>query len=375
MDARIAHFSGVSNVDAVIFDNYEGANGACPCERCKHCDYIYTHRYGAFEAQRLSGDYVYYCPLGFVFISVIINEDKWCVAGPIITDEACEFDSPAGLAAFPDAPNLSFEKVKHCAGLLLSLFPKSSPVPESPPAVPAYQEHPPEKTGKLIHELKLGHSYPIELEKKLRHAILNGDQKKSKEYLNMLLGQIFFSHDADFEIIKHRVIELIVILSRAAIEKGMDITQVLMLNTDYFLKIETIRTLDELNSWLVRIINRFIGYMFEFNDVKYNDVLNKAVKYIKKHYNEKLTLDMLSREVFLSKAYLSKIFNTRMNCSFTQYINKIRVQNSKPLLLDRRMSIVAIANLVGFEDQSYFTKIFKQLEGVSPGEYRRTEGL
>jgi YesN/AraC family two-component response regulator len=230
-------------------------------------------------------------------------------------------------------------------------------------------------TDNIVTELKIRYSYPIELEKKLRHAIINGDYKKSKEMLNLLLGQIFFSYDVNFEIIKHRIIELIALLSRAAIDRGMDITQVLMLNTDYFLKIETIKTLDELNSWLVRIINRFIGYMFEFNDVKYHDVLNKVTKYIQKHYNEKITLDMVCKEVFLSKAYLSKIFNNKMNCSFTQYVNKIRIQKSKPLLFDNKVTIIDIAYLVGFEDQSYFTKVFKQIEGISPGEYRRTGGL
>ena len=60
--------------------------------------------------------------------------------------------------------------------------------------------------------------------------------------------------------------------------------------------------------------------------------------------------------------------------SITNYINQVRVEKSKLFLTDRSYSLVDIANAVGFDDQSYYTKVFKSITGVSPGKYREAHG-
>ena len=93
--------------------------------------------------------------------------------------------------------------------------------------------------------------------------------------------------------------------------------------------------------------------------------------YIKTNYREKITLDDVANYAYLSKSYLSKIFKEEMDCTLTAYINKVRVEKSKQLLLDERISLADIAGQVGFEDQSYFTKVFKKVTGISPGKFKR----
>ena len=60
-----------------------------------------------------------------------------------------------------------------------------------------------------------------------------------------------------------------------------------------------------------------------------------------------------------------------MNCNFRSYLNNIRVEKAKELLISSDLSIADIGNQVGFSDQSYFNKIFKEHEGMTPGQYRR----
>lgn len=72
----------------------------------------------------------------------------------------------------------------------------------------------------------------------------------------------------------------------------------------------------------------------------------------------------------MSKSYISKIFREEMQCSITDYINKIRIMKSKSFLMDRSLSIDDIAAMTGFTDKSYFTKVFKKIIGISPGKYR-----
>ena len=98
--------------------------------------------------------------------------------------------------------------------------------------------------------------YPLGLEKQLQTAIIEGDSKLSKELLNKLLGHIFFGSNGDFRTIKTRVTELIVLLSRSAIDGGADMEQVFLLNKNYIDEIKAFDSLDKLSIWLSGVINR-----------------------------------------------------------------------------------------------------------------------
>jgi YesN/AraC family two-component response regulator len=85
-------------------------------------------------------------------------------------------------------------------------------------------------------------------------------------------------------------------------------------------------------------------------------------------------LEDVARVVFLSPTYVSKIFKNEMKCNFSTYLNKIRVEKSKVLLLDNNINLIDISSKVGFDDQSYFSKVFKKITGVTPGKFRRLRG-
>jgi two-component system response regulator YesN len=67
-----------------------------------------------------------------------------------------------------------------------------------------------------------------------------------------------------------------------------------------------------------------------------------------------------STHVYLSPAYFSKIFKEEVKTNFNNYLNLVRIEMSKKLLLDDSMSLVDISSYVGYEDQSYFSKVFKK---------------
>ena len=93
------------------------------------------------------------------------------------------------------------------------------------------------------------------------------------------------------------------------------------------------------------------------------------------HYSEKIILDDVAAETLLSPAYFSKIFKEQTNDNFTHYLNKLRIEKSKSLLRNSSISLVDIAGMVGYEDQSYYSKVFKKITGSTPGKYRDTRGL
>ena len=92
--------------------------------------------------------------------------------------------------------------------------------------------------------------------------------------------------------------------------------------------------------------------------------------YISAHYMEKLTLRDLAANLYLNDTYLSKLFRQELNTSFTDYLNNTRIEHSIELMRSTDKSLLEIAGLVGFDDQSYFTKVFRRVTGMTPLAYR-----
>ena len=98
--------------------------------------------------------------------------------------------------------------------------------------------------------------------------------------------------------------------------------------------------------------------------------MKNALLYIKQNYNRNLTLEETAGYVHLNPSYFSSLFKQTCGSSFKEYLNYVRVEESKHLLTNTNYSIIDIALSTGFENQSYFTKVFKKYTGLTPKQYR-----
>lgn len=102
--------------------------------------------------------------------------------------------------------------------------------------------------------------------------------------------------------------------------------------------------------------------------------VRKAIMYIEKNLTGKTTLGKIANHVHLSESYFSKIFKEDMGVSVTQYINLLKMQEAKMLLMDNNWSINRISQSLGFTRTSYFCKIFKMATNETPHGYRKKYG-
>ena len=100
------------------------------------------------------------------------------------------------------------------------------------------------------------------------------------------------------------------------------------------------------------------------------DVTQQIVKYIKKHYSERLSLDAITKSYNYSLSYISRIFKAETGYSFREYVKMIRIRESCRLLTCTDKKISDVAEAVGYSDVKFFTATFKELMGMSPGKYR-----
>ncbi|MBE6645576.1 MAG: helix-turn-helix domain-containing protein [Ruminococcaceae bacterium] len=102
-----------------------------------------------------------------------------------------------------------------------------------------------------------------------------------------------------------------------------------------------------------------------------NDETDKVITYIKKNYNEKITLEELSKMAKLSPNYFIKRFKEKLGYSPIKYINILRIERAKFLLEHTEKPINEIMEDVGFWDSAHFSKLFKSETGYSPTKFRR----
>ncbi len=99
--------------------------------------------------------------------------------------------------------------------------------------------------------------------------------------------------------------------------------------------------------------------------------LQDVKEYIDVHFNEKLLLDDLAEQFFINKYYLTRVFKEQFGLSISHYIMQQRITQAKHLLRFSDHTIEQIAALCGMEDANYFSRVFRKVEGVAPGEYRK----
>ena len=101
-----------------------------------------------------------------------------------------------------------------------------------------------------------------------------------------------------------------------------------------------------------------------------HEIIKKPILYISEHFNGSLTLEDVASHVHLHPSYFSTLFKTCTGSAFKEYLNMVRIEESKRLLANTDFSIIDIAMAVGFEDQSYFSKVFKKYTGLTPKQFR-----
>lgn len=405
-------YSKSTGVESFIIDSkgnfvYSYSQNSEMCGLCKKIqhtgdrktDCASVHLYGSYQAERFGGKYVYFCPMGFVhWASPLTINDTFigaCIGGPVLMVDPDEFmlnDIIKENGLSDDQVNemneyinnvsvIEPERVNNLSELLSIVADSISEQKSLKHEKKNQSDELQSNISQWIHYMKsiddkdnTYSNYPFEKEKALLSKIAIGDKHESQKILNEILGYIFFSSGSDFNIIRARILELIVLLSRAAVEGGADVEEIFGLNFKYLSEIYQYKTTEDLTYWLSRIMARFTDCVFNLADIRHKDTIYKAVDYIKRHYIEPITLDDVANHVYLNSSYFSKIFKNEMNCTFVSYVNKVRINASKSLLADNTIPLSDISTLAGFDDQSYFTKVFKKEVGITPGKYRATRG-
>ena len=138
---------------------------------------------------------------------------------------------------------------------------------------------------------------------------------------------------------------------------------------DYLLK--PVRAADILNT-LNELADKYIGKEKEVveEEETTNPLVREATEYMQENYAKDLSLTEVAEHLRISTGYLSTLMNQNLGCGFVDYLNQVRVDRACCYLEQNQLKNYEVAYKVGFNDEKYFSKVFKKIKGMTPKEYR-----
>ncbi len=209
-----------------------------------------------------------------------------------------------------------------------------------------------------------------EVERHLMQNIQNGDLFHSEQILNDYLAEILMKSDLGLDFIKVKLYELSIMNLRAAVDAGAQIEEVSLIINDYINLIANETDYPKICLNTTNLLEKIIALINKLSYNKKNNThLIKAMNYIVDHYAENITLESVSKKVFVSNYYLSHLFSDQLKMTFQEYLTKVRMEASLELIKSGQYKIMEIAEMVGFNDSSYFAKVFRKYYGTVPQTY------
>lgn len=217
-------------------------------------------------------------------------------------------------------------------------------------------------------------SYDIYLknERRFLQYIRLGDKSRSEKTLQNLIIQIYTKVGGDKNLIKSRVLELASLTSRAAVEGGADAEQVIHTLNAFEDKLQRIDRVEEYLYRIKEIVDSFLEGIFILADKKHLSLVKNARSYILVNYAKPLTISDAADHLFISPSHLSRLFRQELDCTFNDYLTRVRVEKAVEFMKKPELSVKQVAQAVGFQNQSYFAKIFRKYIGVTPLTYKNS---
>lgn len=198
-------------------------------------------------------------------------------------------------------------------------------------------------------------------------------ESKNMEKVLKNLKEKHLQEEKNGQSIKNKKYDLIIwnaIYTKEIIKNGVSKSALHPLYNKFYDKIQSIAKLEELQELEISMANSYFYILINDIQVTDNFTINKMLQYIHVNIENYLSLDKLSRDLNISAGYASNCFKKYMGISVMRYVQKTKIDRAKNLLLSTNKSILYIGILLGFYDQSHFSRTFKSIVGISPTVYR-----
>lgn len=137
-----------------------------------------------------------------------------------------------------------------------------------------------------------------------------------------------------------------------------------------YCKLFNLETIEDIKQWIQNILTETQSFIYTKNTMRNHRVVEKIKDMVEMRYATALAIADIAHDIFLSPSYTSYIFKKASGVNFTEYLTQVRIRKSMEFLGNRDLKIYQVAELVGYDNKSYFCSVFKEKTGFTPSEYR-----
>lgn len=140
-------------------------------------------------------------------------------------------------------------------------------------------------------------------------------------------------------------------------------------NKSIFEKISKLESIQDIEDWLRKIEKGIYSYLLSQSKEQNNKLISMAKKIIKDNIGKVISLQDVAFKLNISSGYLSTMFKQSTGVSFIDYVTEVKIGEAKRLLRGSNYKIYEIAQMTGYENAYYFSKVFKKVTGMTPKEF------
>ena len=209
-----------------------------------------------------------------------------------------------------------------------------------------------------------------ETESKLLNFMKLGRIGEAEDMVAEIFNKLCANRDLPIDYVQSICVELINMASRIFYEIGEDIQQIAPHLSSVIHEVYDNRDASELKSVLLVFFRDLTEHFSQRYTHKNCKLVQKMKEIISQSYMNNITVSRLAEEVYLSPNYISLIFKKETGEGISEYITKVRMEAAKELLKSQDLKILEISEMVGFENATYFSTVFKKMIGMHPQKYR-----
>ncbi|WP_432800315.1 helix-turn-helix domain-containing protein [Poriferisphaera sp. WC338] len=360
--ARFAVKLAVVDVDGKRLSSYGWWRGGDSVDRQKVLAFTVWQalRLGEPTVSYGSGDRLYWaCP-------VMCNAKTFgAMVGAIEVDEL-----------FPDGGNVPTVDMRGACRVLREMLEAENLTNAAFLSARRYEAMREQEKAQAIHSLKLEGSVGIRRlylreEPELVSAIRRGDRCGARETLDRILLVMMAKSQNRFDLIKSYFMELVTSVCRTAVEAGGDPNEILGESFHRIAELSSITTLESLAPWMHEMLERLMDTLADHRESAGHIVISDAMSYMQAHLAQDIGRDDVADAMCLSPSHFSRLFKRHVGMGFREMLTKMRMDRGAELLVSTDLAVSAVALATGYEDPSYFTKVFQKQHAQTPRAYRQ----
>ena len=207
-----------------------------------------------------------------------------------------------------------------------------------------------------------------EFKNQILKKLSTGDSSGVKSFLELFTTELF-SLELELDKIKNSFFELIVIANNTAREANKNFTSATFDNA--FATLSSLSDKKLIKDFTQTFLLECTASIANIRKTETNPIIKKVCDYVEENLAQDISLEMAADFAGVSSFYLSKLFKEEKGETFINFVSDKRLEKSCQLLAETDLSIKEITADVGYNDQNYYSRIFKSKYGLSPKEYRK----